>query len=201
MSRLPLSRAVFQAPLRQRQGLRPASRRRRSASIPRRRAHSFPVALATAASASEASPARPPTRASRVARSAVRNRPWNFTPSARAIAVTASRSAGVANTASITAECPARVARRALSASARVNARGDLRRIGAGGQPVGFSGAEQGLALDVGAQHHGAGRGQEVRRKRAGEHRFAGAGEPADGDQPRRRRCDQRRGKLEIRLC
>ena len=65
--------------------------------------------------ASEASPLRLLTRAIRVSRPAVRNRPWNGTPFAEfAIAV---RSAGSAKTASTMTEYPAAVTRRAFSAS------------------------------------------------------------------------------------
>ena len=85
-----------------------------------------------------------------------------------------------------------------LVGDAGIDARRDSRRIGVRGQFFLFVLAEQRLALDVRAQHHGARRGPEVGRQRARQRRFAGSGEPADGNQARRWRFDQLPRNVEI---
>ena len=93
------------------------------------------------------------TRSTRVSRSAVKNRPMNRTPHARAASAIAHRCSWRANTASTTAECPAATGRRTSPNEGGVDVVGDFRRVGVDRQGRGFGDAEDRLALGVGAQN------------------------------------------------
>ena len=75
---------------------------------------------------------------------------------------------------------------------------GDGRGVGVGRKPLVVFLAEHSLALDIAAQQDRAGCREQFRRQCAREHRLAGAGQPADRDQPRLRGRHETAGPVEI---
>ena len=171
----------------------PACRRHRRAPSPARRGRSSPGRGRPRRRHRRHRRCGAPTRATRVARSASRKSPWKGTPRALGRALHHRPLLRFCKHAVDDGAVPGCGRAAGLVGDAGIDARRDLRRIGVRGKLFLFVLAEQRLALDVRAQHHGARRGPEVGRQRARQRRFAGAGKPADGDQARRWRFDQLR--------